>query len=135
MLEAYLCAEAIANGSEFLDAQILERLDGSEDDGVDVRGSVRVVTSRALGQPRIKVKVASSVQLKGIAVEEIWEEDGVALSSKVVGQQLAVLPDAKDIGNEEDTLAIASLVRRGCGQIGVNVAFELDVLASSLTPK
>lgn len=135
MLVAYLCAEAVANGSDSLDAQILERLDGIEDDGVDGRGSVRVVTSRALGDPGRKVKVASSVQLEGIAVEDVWEQDSVALSGKVVGQQLAVLPDANDIGNEEDALAITSLARRRGGQVGVNVAFDLDVLAGSLTPK
>lgn len=57
-----LCAEAVANGSDSLDAQILERLDGIDNDGVDGRGSVRVVASRALGDPGRKVKVASPVQ-------------------------------------------------------------------------
>jgi hypothetical protein len=132
---AYLCAKAVANGTNLLDAQITQRLDALDDDGVNGLGGVRVVASRSLGHPGPKVKVARPVQAEGVAVEDVGHQDGVALGGKIVGQQLAVLPDANDIGDEEDALALASLVGGGSGQVGVNVAVDLDVLALGLTPR
>ena len=96
---------------------------------------MRVVTGRALGDPAHEVKVVGPVQLQSIAVEDVRQQDGVALGGKVVGQQLAVLPDANDIRDEEDALALASLVGGRSGQVGVNVALDFDVLALGLTPE
>lgn len=133
-ISAHLGAEAVADSANLLDAQVPESLDALHDNGVNSRGSVRVVATGALGDPFDKVKVALAVQRQRIAVENVRQQHGVALSSKVVGQQLAVLPDANDVGDEENALAIANLVGRRSGQVGVNRAVDLDVLAGGLAP-
>lgn len=96
---------------------------------------MRVVAGRALGHPGPKVKVAGPVKAEGVAVEDVGHQDGVALGGEVVGQQLAVLPDADDVGQEEDALALASLVGGGSGQVGVDVAVDFGDFAFGLTPR
>lgn len=132
---AHLGAEAVADSANLLDAQVPESLDALHDNGVNSRGSVRVVATGALGDPFHKVKLALAVQRQRIAVEDVWQQHGVSLSGKVVGQQLAVLPDANDVGDEENALAIANLVGRRSGQVGVNGSVDLDVLAGGLAPR
>lgn len=133
-ISAHLGTEAVADGANLLDAQVPESLDALDDDGVNGRGSVRVVATGALGDPFDKVKVALAVQRQRIAVEDVRQQHGVALGGIVVGQQLAVLPDANDVGDEEDALAIADLVGRRRGQVGVDGAVDLDVLAGGFAP-
>lgn len=131
---AHLGAKAVADSANLLDAQVLQSLDALHNDGVNSRGSVRVFATRALGDPFHKVKVSLAVQRQRIAVEDVWNQHGVSLGGVVVGQQLAVLPDANDVGDEENALAVASLVGGRRGQVGVNGAVDLDVLAGGFTP-
>jgi hypothetical protein len=135
LMSAYLGTEAVANSTNLLDAQIPEILDALHNNGVNSRGSVRVVAGWALGDPFEKVKVALAVQRQRVAVEDVWQQHGVALSGKVVGQQLAVLPDANDVGDEENGLAIAGLVGGRSGEVGVDGAVDLDVLAGGFAPR
>lgn len=134
LTSAHLGTEAVADGANLLDAQVPESLDALHDDGVNGRGSVRVVATGALGEPFDEIKVALAVQRQRIAVEDVRQQHSVALRGKVVGQQLAVLPDANDVGDEEDALAIADLVGRRRGQVGVDSAVDLDVLAGGFAP-
>lgn len=134
LTSAHLGAEAVADSANLRDAQVPESLDALDDNGVNGRGSVRVVATRALGDPFDKVKVALAVQRQRIAVEDVRQQHGVSLRGKVVGQQLAVLPDANDVGDEENALAIAGLVGRRRGQVGVDGAVDLDVLAGGFAP-
>lgn len=134
-MSAHLGAEAVADSANLLDAQVPESLDALDDNGVNGRGSVRVVAIRALGDPFDKVKVSLAVQRQRITVEDVWQQHGVSLRGKVVGQQLAVLPDTQDVGDEENALAIASLVGGRSGQVGVNGAVDLDVLAGGFAPR
>lgn len=133
-MSAHLGTKAVPNSANLLDAQVPQSLDALDNNRVNSRRRVRVVATRALGNPLDEVKVALAVQRQRIAVEDVRHQHGVALGGEVVGQQLAVLPDANDIGDEENALAVAGLVGGRRGQVGVNGAVDLDVLAGGFAP-
>lgn len=86
-----------------------------------------VVASAALGQPRHEVKVAGRVEGDRVAIEDVNDQCQVAVGSELVGDQLAVLPDADDVGDEQDAGILVCLVGLGSGQVG-GVLADLDVL-------
>jgi len=133
---SHLGTEAVAQAAELLDAVVvLERLDGGQDDGVDVFLGVGVVAGSALGQPAHKVKaVTDGVEGEGVAVEDVDDEGDVAVGGELIGHQLAVLPDANDIGDVEQADALVLLVGGRGGQVAVPLAGDLDGLAGGGAP-
>lgn len=125
----HLGAEAVADSTDLGDAQITQRLDTLEDNGVHSLGIV-------LAQPGREVEAVGTVQRQGVAVEEIRDEGHVALGGEVVGHELAVLPDADHVGDVEDAAALLGLALGRRGQVGVDgVVGDLDVLALGLAPE
>lgn len=101
----YLGAEAVARGANPGGALLrLEPLQSLGDDGVDSLGSVRVLAVRALLQPLHDVDLArrEPVLWELVAVEEVGNDAEVSVGSVLVGNQLAVGPDAEDVGKVED---------------------------------
>lgn len=96
-----LGTEAVAYGSKFLDLMLLlEVCDGCFDDGVNGFRGVGVVAVAALGQPGNEVEAIGPVQGERVALEGVDDESQVTSFGELVSYQLAVLPDADDIGNK-----------------------------------
>lgn len=95
---------------------------------------MRVVAAGALVEPLEDVEALGAVELDGVAVEEVGNERGVALGGKVVGHELAVLPDADDVGDVEQAVALLGLVDGRRGEVGVDAVGDLDILAGGLAP-
>ncbi len=94
----YLSAKAITHGAQLLDALIgLEPFDSFDNDGVNVFLGVRVVAVRALFEPREDFETLRWIQADRVAIEEVDDEGQIAVLGKLVGNQLAVLPDANYI--------------------------------------
>lgn len=102
------------------------------DGNVDVLGSVGVFAVGALVEPVEDVEVLGAVQLQLVAVEQIGDQSNVAVVGEGIGHQLAVLPDAQDIGQVEDSDVLVGLALGGRGQVGDSVTIDGDVLASGL---
>lgn len=134
-LAAYLGTEAVAKSTELLDAVLLlQSLDSVDDDGVDGLLGMRVVARGALGHPGHKVKVAGSVERDWVAIEGVDDQGEVAVGGELVGHQLAVLPDANDVGDVEQADALVLLVGGRSGKVAVVLPGDLDVLAGRGTP-
>ena len=102
------------------------------DGNVDVLGSVGVFAVGALVEPVEDVEALGAVQLQLVAVEKIGDQSNVAVVGEGIGHQLAVLPDAQDIGQVEDSNVLVGLTLGGRGQVGDSVTIDGDVLASGL---
>lgn len=128
----YLCAEAVADCTNLLDAVLLlEGLDGLLDDGVDGLLGVGVLAVGALLDPGHDVLAAEAAEGDGVAVEEVRHEGQVAVGGELVGDQLGVLPDAEHVGQVEDGGVLVRLALGRGGEVGV-VAADLDGLAAGL---
>lgn len=117
-----------------LDTQVAKGLDGLDNDGVNILFGVRVVTLGALGEPLHNVEAFGAVEQYGVAVEEIREDSHVATLGEAVSHELAVLPDANDVGQVEDTDILAGDALGRGGEVGVDVVGNLDGLALGLAP-
>jgi hypothetical protein len=96
---------------------------------------MRVLATSAVLNPVHDVEAWRELEGQLVAVEEINDEGGVALSSVVVRQQLAVLPDAIYICDIEDAATFLGHIRCWRGQVGVGLAVGgLDELAFGLSP-
>jgi hypothetical protein len=127
IVATHLCAKAVSQAAKLLDTIfLLQGLDSFEDNGVDGLLGVGVVALGALGQPGHEVEALGAVQGNGVAVEDINDQGEVAISGKLVGHQLAVLPDADDVGDVEEANALVLVVGRRRGEVGVVLAGDLD---------
>ena len=134
MTKANLGAEAVAYGRNLLEAHFPQGLDTRYDDWIDVLGRMRVLAVGPMLHPSHDVEIGRPVHIQGVAVEEIDHECCVACRREAVGHELAVLPDADDIGHEEHA-AVAARRGFGCfGQVGVDLAVDLGHLARRLAP-
>lgn len=125
----YLGAKAVTGGAQLLDTLLLlEVLDGLLDDGVDMLFGVGVVAGAALGEPGHEVKVGGAVEVERVPVEDVDDEGQVAVGGELVGHQLAVLPDADDVGDVQDAGILVRLLALGHGQVA-GVLADLDVLS------
>jgi len=78
---------------------LLDLLDGGLDHGVDLLGGVGVLAIGASCQPLHEVEARPhAVQGEGVAVEKVEEVGGVAVGGQLVGDELRVDEDTKDIG-------------------------------------
>lgn len=130
----YLGSEAVSHSSNPLHAQSLHVLDTSLDNGVDIRHSMRVLAVRAPVQPGHQVEAFWPVEWHRIAVERVNHNSRVATLGKLVGHQLAVLPDANDIGDVENSVARLGLALGRCSYIGIDFVVDFGELASGLAP-
>jgi len=90
---------------------------------------MRVLAVGPVVEPPHKVKTLRAVQGQLVAVEHVEQQRQVAVGSKLVGDELAVLPDADDVRDEQDAGALVLLVGgRGC-EVGVVLAGDPDRLA------
>lgn len=127
MTHDVLGAKAVPDGTNLGSAvSLLEGLDASHDDGVDGLGRVRVVAGAALADPRHEV----DARIKFVAVENVGDQGCVAVGRKLVCDELRILPDAPDVGDQDNRGAGVDLVSRSLGEIGADaVAGDLDQLA------
>jgi hypothetical protein len=135
--ELYLGTEAVSRSADSLDSLGLKRLDPRDDDGVDELGRVGVLPVTALLDPPEEVKPLRLVQGDGVPVEDVEHQSGVPLGGEFVGHELAVLPDANDVGNVDDAaVLLVGLVGWRRGDVRVCLAvLELDDLAFGLAPR
>lgn len=113
---------------------LLKVLDGVDDDGVDVLLVVWVLAVAALLEPLHDVEAGGHGKRQLVAIEEIDNQSGVAVGGELVGEELAVLPDTKDVGNEEDAGVLVSLVGGSLSQVALILAADGDLLALRGTP-
>lgn len=93
-----------------------------------------VVAAGALGEPGHKVEVGGAVELEGVAVKGVEEQSQVAVGGELISDELAVLPNANHVGEQQDSDALVLLVGgRGC-EVGVVLAGDPDCLASGVAP-
>ena len=100
-------------------------LDASLNRGVDL-------LLRVLGAPGHEVEIWGTVQGEGIATEGIHDNGVVSVRGVLIGEQLAVFPDADDIGEEENGAVFVHCFALGLSYVGVVAAVELDCSASDL---
>lgn len=108
---------------------VLQVLDGVNDNRVDLLLGVRVLAVAALSEPLEDVEALGARQGQLVAVKEVDNQGGVAIGSELVGEQLAVVPDAKDVGDKENTGVLVSLVGGGLGKVALVFASDGDLLA------
>lgn len=93
----YLGAKAIPDTANSLDSQALQGFNSLDDDGVNGGGCMRVIAVTPLSDPRRDIPTSWSLHWRLVAIENIRNECGVALSGKTVGHQLAIGINAKDV--------------------------------------
>lgn len=125
-----LGTEAVTESTDLGEALLLEVLEGELDNGVDGLLGVGVLAVRTFGQPLHEIEVFGTVQGERVAVEDVRNDGVVAVGGVLVGHQLAVLPDADDVGDVQQSDAVV-LLALGLGNVGVILA-NLDGLASRL---
>lgn len=123
----YLAAEAVANGTDVLDAEgLTDVLDALLHNGVDLN-------RRVLGEPVGKVGLAG-VHVggaDGVAVEQVRDDSQVAIVGKLIGDELGVGElEAEDVGDEDDGL-LGLLVVLG----GDNVGLDWRITRLGLAPR
>ena len=132
---AYLCAEAVAYRADRGQAHLaLHVLDGRRHYRVDVRRGMRVVAVTSVAYPLHQVKPLGPLQLDRVAVEQVQHHRRVALRRKLVRHELAVLPYANHVREVQNALAGDCLVGRCGGDVGVDLAVNLDQFARRLAP-
>jgi hypothetical protein len=131
---SYLGPKTVTGGTKLCDAvDILHGLDGSLDDGSHGFRRVGVLAAGSLCPPSLKVKVGGSVELECIPVKLVDDHAKVSVGGKLVRHEFAVLPDADDIGDEQDSRARVSLARVRRCNVGVPFFSYLDHLPCRLT--
>lgn len=66
----------------------------------------------SLLQPALEIEVAGTVDRERIAVELVNEDSIVTIGRKLVRDQLGVLPDADDVGKENDGTLLVDVLSR-----------------------
>lgn len=94
-----------------------------------------VVPVGALLNPGENIEILGLVQRNWVAVEYIENDCCVTLCGVKVGHELAVFPDANDIGDIEQTTVLLRLVSGRRSDVGICLAIlQLDELPTRLTP-
>jgi hypothetical protein len=111
---------------------LLQRFDSGLDDWVDGLLGVRILAVAAGREPLHEVEVGRAIQREGIAVEHVDDQRQVAVGGELVSNQLAVDPDADDIGDEQDGGIFVRLLGGWRSKIAIPFAGDLDRLAGRL---
>lgn len=128
MDKTYFGTEAVTNRTQLLNTLLLlEVLDAHLDNGVDVVRGVGVVAGATLCEPAHEVEVGVAVEGERVAVEDVNDQGQVAVGGVLIGDQLAVLPDAEHVGDEQDASVLVCLLGCGHGEVG-SVLADLDLL-------
>ena len=93
ILDTNLSTKTITRTSNLLGSQLLDIVECRLNHGFDLRRLMIL-------QPRGQVHIPSMD--KGVTAEVIRENGQVAVCGEVVGEELAVVVDPKDVGEEED---------------------------------
>lgn len=91
-----------------------------------------VVSVRTLGQPARKVKILGLVERDRVAVEQVQHNSGIALFGEEIGHDLAVLPDANDVGDVENSMASFGFALGRSGDVGVDFVVDFGEFACGL---
>lgn len=83
-----------------------------------------VLPIRAVLKPFHETNGKGPVQRYGIPIEQVREEGIVAIGGKLVCHQLAILPNTKDVRNEEYRSIL--LCALGLSDISFNIVSELE---------
>src|SRR5688572_14375529 len=108
----YLCTEAVSHGRNLLVSQILEGLNSRNGDRVNLLSCMRIIAICAFSKPAHEVEVSGTRVGHDIAIEQVWDQGGVSSRGEVISHELAVLPNAKDVGHVEDRAAVGLRVGR-----------------------
>lgn len=128
--KTYLGAKAVAESTDVGETELgLHVLEGIDNDGVDGLLVMGVLAIAALGDPLHNVKASRHGDRKLVLVEEVNDQGGVAIGSELIGKQLGVAPDAKDVGNVEKTGVLVCLVGGSLGEVALIFAGDGDLLA------
>ena len=94
---------------------------------------MRVLSVGAILEPGHEIETRGSVEVNRVTVEFVKHQCQIPVGGKLVGHELAVLPDADDIGQVKDALALMRLAWGRSRQIGVPFSGDLDKLAGRLS--
>lgn len=94
---------------------------------------MRVLPVGTLSQPLEEVQAVGLGHGELVAVEDVQDVGGVAIGGELVGQELGILPDSEDVGEDEEGDAVVLLGALGLGDVHVVLA-DLDYLAGGLAP-
>ena len=84
-----------------------------------------------LRQPPGEIKVVGSVDLQGVAPEEIRDDGVVPIGGELVGHQLRVLPDANHVWEKDDRGIFVDSLACRLGDVGFDIA-DFDAFAGWL---
>lgn len=127
----YLRTKAVTQRSDLSEALSFQKLQTLLDNWVDGVWGVRVLAVGALGEPFHEVKVAGAVKRERVAVEDVNDQSVVAVGGKLIGHQLAVLPDADDVWDVQQCGAVVLVVALGFGDVSF-ILTDFDTRASGL---
>lgn len=130
---AHLGAEAVSNGSNLGDSQLLERIDSIHDNRVDSRRRVRALAIGAVLDPPHDVEIIGLGLGHLVTEEQVRDQGCVAVGRVLVRQELAVCADAPDVGDVDDADTLMILVGWRRGEVGLGVVGDGDELASGFT--
>ena len=130
----HLGSEAVRHGADPLITQRLQRRDALDNDGVDGLGRMRVRPTGADGDPVHQVKAWRPVEIQLVPVEEVNHSGRVSLGGEAVGEKLAVVPDAEDVGDVQDG-SVFLVLPLGLGEVDVCLSIGgLGEIARRVTP-
>ena len=92
---------------------------------------MRVIAIGTVHDPAHDIDAHGRV-FQDIAVEKVGNDSSVPVGGELIGHELAVVPDTKDISNVNNSSALVSLALGGGSKVGVDAAGKLDHLASGL---
>ncbi len=108
---------------------LLQCLNAVQHDRVNGSLGVRVLAVGPLLEPLHEVESLRAVEGDGIAIEYVEEQGQIAVGGELVRNELAVLPDADDVRDQQDADALVRLVGgRGC-EIRVVLVGDADQAA------
>jgi hypothetical protein len=122
----YLGSPAVSDGANTLRAVLAFQM---LDSGLHHR-VLRL--GRVLRLPRVKVEALGAVQRQRIAVEGVDNNRRVPIGGELVRDELAVLPDADDVGDDQNGDVLVRLVRRWRGEVCIDLAVDLDGFSMAL---
>lgn len=96
----YLATEAVSSRANLLNTQVLPQVfDGSLDDRVNLVGAM-------LGKPFLNVDLSGLESVEGqlVTVEEVRNDGQIAVRGEVISEQLAVVVETEDVGDDDDRL-------------------------------
>lgn len=111
MTQDILGAKAIPDSADVLNGQLrLHIPQGFSHNWVDFLGGVTTCLVATVLYPVWQVDFLEGVHLNGVAIEQVDDEGGVAACRELVSEELAVVPNAKDVGYVEYAGILASVL-------------------------